>query len=254
MNRIRAARQARGWTQADLTTRSRVSRTHDPRHREGAAVQAGDEAEDPRCARGALGVARGVLPASASGACRASRLGRPGRFQERLITAAAPLLAAALLLAVAAAHADPATPAEPGTLVHEGVERRYLLHRPSQRETGTLAPLVLVLHGGGGTPEQMDRGTNHAMSAEASRRGFLLVFPEGMERAWNDGRTEHLRKPLGRKEAHDDVGFLSALIDRMVAEHGADPERVYATGISNGGFMSVRLAMELSGKVAAVAP
>jgi polyhydroxybutyrate depolymerase len=51
----------------------------------------------------------------------------------------------------------------------------------------------------------------------------------------------------------DDVGFLSALIDRMISEENADPSRVFATGISNGGFMSLRLAMERSDRVAAVA-
>jgi len=63
-------------------------------------------------------------------------------------------------------------------------------------------------------------------------------------------RKEHLKTAQGA----DDVGFLSALIDRMVKKQAVDPARVYATGISNGGFMSFRLALELSGKIAAVAP
>jgi len=53
---------------------------------------------------------------------------------------------------------------------------------------------------------------------------------------------------------HDDVGFISAIIDDMIQNYGVDANRVYATGISNGGFMSIRLALDLSNKIAAVAP
>lgn len=75
---------------------------------------------------------------------------------------------------------------------------------------------------------------------------MVLLFPDGIGRKWSDGRKV--------KASHDDVGFISKLIDLMVKEYKVDPRRIYATGISNGGFMSVRLAMELSEKIAAVAP
>jgi len=77
----------------------------------------------------------------------------------------------------------------------------------------------------------------------------VIVFPDDIDKHWCDGRSE----PRGAKGPCDDVGFLSKLIDRMVAAYGVDPARVYVTGMSNGGFMSVRLAVDLSDKVTAIA-
>lgn len=77
-----------------------------------------------------------------------------------------------------------------------------------------------------------------------------MVFPDGMNRQWSDGRTQHLK----RNKSYDDVGFISKVIDRMIDDYGVDSQRVYVTGISNGGFMSVRLALDLSDKIAAIAP
>ena len=92
--------------------------------------------------------------------------------------------------------------------------------------------------------------TAGTLTAAAASRGLVLVFPEGVGSRWCDGREE----TLSGRQAHDDVGFISKLIDTMVSSYGIDPTRVYATGISNGGFMSVRLAMDLSDRIAAIAP
>ncbi len=104
--------------------------------------------------------------------------------------------------------------------------------------------MVLLLHGGGGKPE----GAAHDGQADAAdAHGFVLVMPEGIDKGWNDGR-------LVKGHGNDDVAFLSALIDAMVRDYGVDAKRVYSTGISNGGFMSFRLACDLSDKIAAIAP
>jgi polyhydroxybutyrate depolymerase len=136
---------------------------------------------------------------------------------------------------------------------HRGVERSYLLHVPPGHKKESPAPLVLVLHGGGGTAKSFDRFTNGQVIRESDRRGWLVAFPEGVEKGWDDGRT-----PLDDKDrlraTMDDVGFLMKVIDRVDAEQGVDRSRVYATGISNGGFMSFRLALEQSDRFAAVAP
>jgi poly(3-hydroxybutyrate) depolymerase len=79
---------------------------------------------------------------------------------------------------------------------------------------------------------------------------MILVFPDGIDRQWRDGRREMQRNQTDI----DDVGFIAAIIDEMISNYGIDPTRVYVTGISNGGFMSVRLAVDLSDKIAAVAP
>ncbi len=137
------------------------------------------------------------------------------------------------------------------TLHHEGVKRTYHIHLPPGFGRKNPAPLVLVLHGGGGEGRRFDQSTTQGtLTAAADRHGVVLVFPEGIRKQWNDGRTEIFKT----RKAHDDVGFISKVIDTMVKNYGIDPTRVYATGISNGGFMSVRLSMDLTEKIAAVAP
>jgi polyhydroxybutyrate depolymerase len=101
-----------------------------------------------------------------------------------------------------------------------------------------------MLHGGGGTPE---RTGARELDKYGDQKGFIIVSPEGLRRSWNDGR-------LIRGRTYDDVAFLAALIDELVRKYNADPKRVYATGISNGGFMSFTLACRIPDKIAAIAP
>jgi len=137
------------------------------------------------------------------------------------------------------------------TIQYEGIDRTYHIQFPKNFNTNNPAPMVLALHGGGGMgstfEEQVSAGT---LTAAADERGVVLVFPEGIKKRWNSGRTEIFNK----EKMYDDVGFISLIIDEMITKHGIDSERIYATGISNGGFMSLRLALELSNKIAAVAP
>jgi len=145
-----------------------------------------------------------------------------------------------------AARAEDAT----ATLLVDGRERTYHLHRPDTAGTKPL-PLVFVLHGGGGTAANMDRLTQGGWKALADREGVLLVYPEGVERRWNDGRRGTGWR--AHEEEIDDIGFLAALLAHLTERYPVDPKRVFATGISNGGMMSLRLACELSEKFAAVA-
>lgn len=137
------------------------------------------------------------------------------------------------------------------TLDHGGDERTYHIHLPPGFDRGKPAPLVIALHGGGGEGRKFDQAaTGGTLTRAADKRGVVLVFPEAVDRHWFDGRPE-VDKSAKRI---DDTGFISAVIDAMAADYGIDPLRVYATGISNGGFMSVRLAIDLAEKIAAVAP
>ncbi len=141
------------------------------------------------------------------------------------------------------------------SLKHEGIDRTYHVFLPSGFDPKKQHPLVLALHGGGGQGKVFDRSTNYSITAAADKRECVLVFPDGIDKRWNDGRDGPFRKAFGRKaRKHDDLGFLSKLIDTMHKKYHTDPKRVYSTGISNGGFMSVRLAMDLSDKIAAIAP
>lgn len=143
------------------------------------------------------------------------------------------------------------SPLKTFTLRHNNLDRTYHVYQPVGFNIQYSAPLVIALHGGGGTGKQMDAGTNNQFKTEAGKRGWLVVFPDGVEKGWNDGREIVTRKGPQRVGV-DDVGFISAMIDRMKADYNIDLHRVYATGISNGGFMSQRLAIELSDRIAAV--
>ena len=133
---------------------------------------------------------------------------------------------------------------EPRTLQVNGETRRYFLYVPASAHHGRAAPLVLVFHGGGGRAAGIAPHTGFSRLAE--REGFVAVYPEGVGGRWNDGR--------GYAATHDDVGFIRALLETLGRELGTDARRVYATGISNGAMFSYRLACDLPGAFAAVAP
>jgi polyhydroxybutyrate depolymerase len=139
------------------------------------------------------------------------------------------------------------------TLTHDGQERLYILHAlpaPAARKR----PAVLVLHGGGGSAENAVR--MFGFSKVAMPDGAIIAYPEGSGRfegklkTWNAGHC----CGYAMENKVDDIGFISALIDRLIAEHNADPRRIYITGMSNGGMMTHRLGIALADKVAAIAP
>jgi polyhydroxybutyrate depolymerase len=167
-------------------------------------------------------------------------------------------LAALLAAFVAVACQSPAAPQAPGTakltdekLQHGGLERRFLVHDYA----GKRAPVVIILHGGGGNAENAVNMTQ--FDTLAAREHIIAVYPEGTGAGragrlftWNAGHC----CAYAMENKIDDVGFISALIDKMVADGRADPKRIYVTGMSNGGMMSHRLGRELSTKIAAIAP
>ena len=133
-----------------------------------------------------------------------------------------------------------------GTIESGGIVRSYQVHVPARKASQAL-PLVLVLHGGGGDGAGMQPLTGMDSSADAA--GFIVVYPDGWQKRWADGRGTTEPEQAGV----NDVVFLSSLVQRLSSELNADPKRIYATGISNGGFMSARLACDASSVFAAVA-
>jgi len=123
-----------------------------------------------------------------------------------------------------------------------GVERSYLLSRPAQDGP---RPTVVVLHGG--TLDATNARRTTGFEALVEREGIVAVYPDAIGRNWNDGRS----KGPGRS---DDVAFFHALVEALVAEGIADPRRVYVTGPSNGGMMTLRLVCEAADLIAAAAP
>jgi len=139
------------------------------------------------------------------------------------------------------------------TLEWGGRTRSYIVHVPPGEARGPRAA-VLVFHGGGGNARQAARMSG--MSALAGREGFLAVYPNGTGRlgkwllTWNSGYC----CGYALRNRVDDVGFVRALITELIRRYGADPDRIYATGMSNGGMMTHRLAAELSDLLAGAAP
>ncbi|MEO8611266.1 MAG: PHB depolymerase family esterase [Chloroflexota bacterium] len=125
-----------------------------------------------------------------------------------------------------------------------GMQRTYVLYVPTGYDAAKGAHLVIALHGGGS-----QGGAMRALSkfdALAEQENFIVVYPDALLRNWNDDRSsEKLRSDA------DDVAFISALIDHLAKTYTI--QKVFATGISNGGFMTFRLACELADKISAFA-
>lgn len=160
-----------------------------------------------------------------------------------------PLRSPVLLCALACAATNP-LPAQSSvgdadvrTISVEGVRRSYLLHLPP-RPSGEPMPLLLVFHGGGGTASNIAGHTG--LGPAATTRGYAVVFPDGVNGYWSDGRAA--------RAGADDVGFVRLLLDSLRRELPVDSRRIFATGISNGAGMAFRLACDLPGTFAAIAP
>jgi polyhydroxybutyrate depolymerase len=138
-------------------------------------------------------------------------------------------------------------------LLHQGRERTFFVHLPPGHSKDRPVPMVIALHGGGGSAWLVNKSTNYSLTREADAHGWVLLVPQGVAKGWNDGRP--ILDRGGRERAGvDDVGFIAALIDHAKVQWGIDSERVFVTGISNGGAMSFRLALSLSARIRAAAP
>ncbi len=140
------------------------------------------------------------------------------------------------------------------SLIHDSLKRTFIVYLPSSYDRTVPSPLVMALHGKGVDAEGMILVTRKGFDRLAERDGFLVVYPDGLELNWNDGRRDEEADDRAHREDIDDVGFIAALADTMVSEYNTDPRLVYVTGISNGAIMAYRLACELSHKIAAIAP
>lgn len=135
----------------------------------------------------------------------------------------------------------------------DGLQRSYQLHLPPTYDGSESLPLVIAMHGGFGSGIQLENQSQ--LSEKSDEENFIVVYPDGVAsplniRTWNAGDC----CGFAANTDVDDVGFINALIDSLISWHAIDTLRIYATGMSNGAFMSYRLACELSHRIAAIAP
>lgn len=167
------------------------------------------------------------------------------------------LVLSCILLAITAScvfglgqEEDPGSGSDVRMIRAGGIERSYLIHVPRGLKRSESVPLVLVFHGGRGTSKRAERATGFSRLADKER--FIVVYPQGIGNQWNDGRDFRARR--GAKTPELELAFVSSIIDRISEEHRIDQNRVFATGMSNGGFFSHLLGARMSDRIAAIAP
>jgi polyhydroxybutyrate depolymerase len=128
----------------------------------------------------------------------------------------------------------------------DNISRSFLLYKPKGYNNAGKMPLLFVNHGGQGNPQGMLQLTDFRSLADSEK--FLLIYPEGYQTSWNDGRPTN-----ANLAGINDVNFFRQLCNYAVSNLSADNERIYVTGLSNGGFMAARLGCELSDRIAAIA-
>ena len=131
-------------------------------------------------------------------------------------------------------------------LDHDGVAREYQLYIPSSYDEARPPPLLVVLHGRTSNAQRMANLTG--FNSRADKYGFVAVYPEGMQKQWN-----YLHGISGFKDHPNDAEFLLKVTAAVDRKYRIDKQRIYVTGISNGGFMAQRLACYAPDKFAAFA-
>ena len=131
-----------------------------------------------------------------------------------------------------------------GSLEFDGRQRSYLYYVPT--EVASRPALVIALHGSLGDGARARQAMAYEFDRRADENGFIVAYHDGFERHWNGCRAAgpYLANTLDV----DDLGFLGALIDHFAREHGADSDRIFVTGISNGGHMESGAIAERSSR------
>ena len=136
------------------------------------------------------------------------------------------------------------------SLVHDGINREYILYVPNSYDETSATPILFNFHGFGGSASQFISRAD--MRAEAELNSFILVYPQG---SCLDGVPHWNPCPIDgdNKSSADDLGFFEAMVNEISSEYTVDMERIYAAGFSNGGMMAFGLANYKSDLIAAVA-
>ncbi len=149
------------------------------------------------------------------------------------------LVASALFPLASGAVAQGAV--ESGKAKVAGVERTWRLFVP--QTVTRRSPVLVVLHGGGATADEMAAATR--MDAAAAAYGFVVIYPQAYGSRFNAG--------ICCSTVRGDVAFVDRLLDDLQRRFQTDRRRVFAAGFSNGGLMAYRLACQRSQRFAAIA-
>lgn len=154
----------------------------------------------------------------------------------------------------------PPEAAQPDDEVHVlevgGLRRQYLVHLPQGYNPAQRVPVLVALHGGGGNMRLQADDGRYGLISKSDSTGFMAVFPNGYS-AWPGGRLATWNAGaccgLARDKAVDDVAFVRAVVADVQRRYSVDAQRVYATGMSNGGMLAHRLACEAADVFAGIA-
>lgn len=124
-----------------------------------------------------------------------------------------------------------------GLVKTDNTLRQFTLYKSSKIKQGSKAPLLFSFHGSGVTALEHMMYTNTNKLAE--EKGFIVVYPQGIKNEWNVGFEQDYDK--GTK----DVEFIKVLLEKLKKKHVIDTSKIYAIGLSRGGFFAQRLAVEL---------
>ncbi len=128
----------------------------------------------------------------------------------------------------------------------DGLNREFITYLPPGTAKMDKLPVIISLHGRLGKAAGMMKFADFRPTAD--REKVIVVCPQGIDRSWNDGR-----ETPANKKGINDVKFIDQLITYIVTTYNGDAGRIYVTGMSNGGFMTSRLACELNNRIAAIA-
>ncbi len=122
----------------------------------------------------------------------------------------------------------------------DGVPRTYRVHIPPSYDRARAAPVVLAFHGVG--MNSMAMLAMSGLNGLSDRKGFIVVYGDGVGNRWNDGTG-----------GADDIGYVSEVLKKLATRANIDQRRIYACGISNGGYFTQRLACTMPDRIAAAA-
>ena len=135
--------------------------------------------------------------------------------------------------------------AQTKSLQYKDVKRKYIIYTPKNFDVNKSYPIVFNFHGGGMTAAEQMLYTK--MNHTADKHGFIVVYPKGIKEDWNVGFE------MSYKDGTDDIGFVDALLTQIEKDFKIDSKKVFATGLSRGGFFCHRIAAELPHRFSAIA-